>query len=348
MIQEPRMNMVIICMDDVHLKSIEYLLAEAMVDKADISDIECLTQYNAQPKDIDILLIEEKLYQQVISKQNCKNAYMLIEDEKNADLQEKIGNKNVIYKYSSIRSIIDKIDSRLLQNKKNIPNMNTKLISVYSPAGGCGKTTISIALASQLAQKGYKVLYISTEVLQDYQDIIGEDDNMPEQIAYRCKTHPQVAVEEMLRHIKKKDFEYFPTWKRLLPTYGMTSECLMEIATCIQKKNIYDYVVTELSCEIREQKLNFLYQSDRVVIVMRQDKRTVDKLQKLLDNVVEWRGQGVIVCNFYDETKPDYLRNKKLNIRYAVCERIRMLPDEQKLSDIISLHLLDNTTLAVM
>lgn len=85
--------------------------------------------------------------------------------------------------------------------------------------------------------------------------------------------------------------------------------------------------------------------ADRIPL---QDRRTVGKLQRLLDNVVEWRGQGVIVCNFYDETAPDYLKENKTGIKYAVCERIRTLSGEQAFMDITSLHLLEKTALAVM
>lgn len=348
--QGTKLNMLVVCQDEKYLKSIEYRLAEALADKVDISyisDYECLKVYNTKPKDIDILLIEEKLYKEVISRQNCKNVYLLVEDENIADGQEKAGNKNIIYKYSSIRVIIDKIDSRLLQNRQSTTNMNTKLVSVYSPAGGCGKTTVSVGLANQLGMKGYKVLYLSTEALQDYQTILDDTEYMPEQAGYQCGMQAERAVEEMLKYIKKSEFEYFPAWKRMLPAYGIGTEHLLNIAAHIQKKNIYDYIVVELSCEIQEKKLNFLYQSDRVVLVTRQDKKTVEKLKRFMANIVEWKGLGVIVCNFYEKEQMDFLAENQGKLKYAVCEHIEKMDTEPELQIMANMHILEKTAMAV-
>lgn len=345
-----KLNMLVVCQDEEYLKSIEYKLAEALAERVNISyisDCECLKIYNAQPKDIDILMIEEDLYKEVISRQNCKSVYLLLEDQNTVDRQESIGNKNVVYKYSSIRVIIDKIDGSLLQKKKSIANTNTKIVSVYSPIGGSGKTTIAVGLAKQLGMKGYKVLYISTETLSDYRFIINETEFMPEQIAYKCGTQEEKVAEELLRHVKKREFEFLLPWKRMLPAYGITTQQLMKIATLIQKKNIYDHIVIELSAEIQEQKLNFLNESDRVVLVTKQDKKSVERLKQFLGNVVEWKGLGVIVCNFFDAEKENYLEGEHCKLRYTVCEYIEKVIDESELQIMTDVHILEKTAIAV-
>lgn len=346
-----KLNVVVVCQDDKYLKSIEYRLSEALAEKANItyiSEQDSLKKYNAQPKDIDILLIDEISYKEVISRQNCKNVYLLIEDERIADIHEKEGNNNVIYKYSSIRSIIDKIDSKLLKDRQNTGKMSTKIVSVYSPAGGCGKTTISLGLAMQLGIKGYKVLYISTEAIQDYQEILDEHDCMPEQIGYLCNNQLERAAEEMLKYVKRSEFEYFPAFKRMAPAYGVKTEHLLKIASYIKNKNIYDYIVVELSCEVEEQKLNFIYQSEGVVLVMKQDEMIVRKLEKFLSNIVEWKGQSVIVCNFYDEMKMDYLTQNKSKLRYVVCEHIENMDSKPRLSKLAADHILEKTAVAIL
>lgn len=353
--QTSKLNMLVVCQDEQYLKSIEYRLAQALVDKVDISyisDYECLKIYNTQPKDIDILLIDESLYKEVISRQNCKNIYLLVEDENKADRQNEVGNNNIIYKYSSIRVIIDKIDSKLLQNRQNTSQASSKVVTVYSPIGGCGKTTVAIGLAYQLGMKGYKVLYLGTESLQDYQKIVGETEYMPEHIGYQCNMQISRAAEEMLKHVKKCEFEYFPAWKRMLPAYGIKIEHLLEVATYIQKKNVYDYIVVELSCEVYEAKLNFMYQSDRIVLVVKQDEESVGKLKQFLSNIVEWKGMGVIVCNFYDNDNEDYLMKSQGKLRYSVCECINKFDSEKfmtnnKLKSIDDLHILEKTAMVV-
>lgn len=348
--QGAKLNMLVVCLDEKYLKSIEYRLAEELAERVDISfisDNECLKAYNAQPKDIDILMIEENLYQEVISRQNCKNVYLLVDDENNINRQEKAGNRNVVYKYSSIRVIIDKIDGNLLQQRKSTTNMNTTLVSVYSPVGGSGKTTVSVGLANQLGMKGYKVLYINTESLSDYRLILDETEYMPDQVGYQCGMQVERAAEAMLKHVKKNEFEFFPPWKRMLPAYGITTQQLLNIATYIQKKNIYDHIVVELSGEIQEEKLNFLYQSDRVVLVAKQDKKTVEKLKQFMANVVEWKGLGVIVCNFYDATQTNFLTEGQSKLRYTICEYIDRMNEEPELQIMANKHILEKTALAV-
>lgn len=245
--QSPGLKMLVVCQDEEYLKSIEYRLAQALADKADISyisDYECLKEYNAQPKDIDILLIEEKLYQEVIKRQNCRNVYLLVEDEKKADRQEK-------------------------------------------------------------------------------------------------------AAEELLKNVKKSEFEYFPAWKRMLPAYGITTEHLLKIAACIQKKNLYDYMIVELSCEVQETKLNFLYQSDRVVLVTKQDRKTVEKLKQFMTDVVEWKGLGILVCNFYDSLQENCLTEERGKLRYTVCEYIEKLDTAPELQTLTNMHILEKTAMAV-
>lgn len=345
-----KLNMLVVCQDEEYLKSIEYKLAEALSEKTNISyisDYECLKIYNTQPKDIDILLIEEELYKEVISRQNCKSVYLLLEDQNKVERQESIGNNNVVYKYSSIRVIIDKIDGNLLQHTKNVSNANTKIVSVYSPIGGSGKTTVAVGLANQLGMKGYKVLYISTEALSDFRFILNETEYMPEQMGYKCSTQEEKAAEELLMHVKKSGFEFLLPWKRMLPAYGIKPQQLMKIATYIQKKNIYDHIVVELSSEIQEEKLNFLNESDRVVLVTKQDKKSVEKLKQFMTNVVEWNGMGLIVCNFYENEKENFLVGEQDILRYTVCEYVEKMMEEPQLQRMADMHVLEKTAVAV-
>lgn len=343
--------MLVVCCDDSYLETIEYKLVEALIDKVDISfisDYECLKQYNTHPKQIDILLIEETYFQEVMNKQNCKNVYILVENENIAQMQEKQGNLNIIYKYSSIRVIIDKIDSSLLQKRHDQGRMNTKIISVYSPIGGSGKTTIAVGLANKLGTKGYKVLYISTEMLQDYQYLLEETDYMPEKIGYLCNIQIEQAMESMLSFIKRREFEYFLPWKRMPATYGIRTEHLLQIAKLIQKRNIYDYIVVEVSSEIQEQKLNFLHQSEGVVFVTTQKENEVKRLQKMMDNLIAGNGQGVIVCNQFEQVKANYLEQYKDTLRYAICEYIEKYDDMSDIVTMLDSQVLEKTAMAVL
>lgn len=351
MIQTQKKYMVIVCCDEEYLKSIEYHLAKALCDKVELCFItskECLQEFNQSPKDIDILFIENSLYQEVINIQNCKQVFVLTEQESAVNTSKTQENITPIYKYSSVRSMIDVLSHSLLLDRQQNINETTKLVSVYSPNGGCGKTTIALGLASVLGKKGYKTLFISTDMEQDYQFVLEDTVFMPDPIGYQCKIQPEQAAELMLQHAQNREFVYFPAWKRILPAYGIETKHMLALADLLQKKNIYDYIVVELTCEMQEEKINFLNQSDRVVIVTRQDRQSVSRLQKFLENIVEWQGQTVIVNNFYQDARPNYLETFQENHKYTVCENIGIMEQGSALQELLEKHMLEMTATAIL
>lgn len=350
MINTQKKDLVFVCFDDEYNKSIECHLALALSNKVNIifiSNEQALQIFNETPKNIDFLFVDSRLFQEVVNRQNCKEVFILTEQEDvSANLE--VENCKYIYKYSSVRSMIDALGNSLLTSKLGSVNDSTKTVTVFSPEGGNGKTTIAIGLAMQLGLRGYKTLFISTDMLQDYQYMLDEYMLMPDEIGYQYSIQPESVVDYLLTNSKKKEFTYFPAWKRMLTSYGIDIAHIVKVIQTIKDRNIFDYIIVDMSSEIRQEKLNFLNQSDRVVLVAKQDIKSVYRLQKLAECMVESSGETVIVQNFYSENAEDFLSPYRTNMKYAVCEKIMRMDAESILLNLQRNHILEKTATAIM
>lgn len=343
-------KIVVICMDEEYISSIEYKLTEAFGQKAEfeyISNYQYFKKYMQEPQDIDILLIQMELYQEIIDKQNCPNIYLLTEDEevvKRGGAQE---NCRIIYQYASIRSMIDSLDSSILRAEEGKTQASTKLVSVFSVNGGSGKTTTALGLSGALARDGFKVLYLNTECLQDYQLFIQNMEYLPDSIGYQCVMDCERAAEMMLSKVRRNGFEYIPPFSKALASYQITIQSVVRIMEYIQKKNIYDYIVMELSQEMQPEKMNLLQKSDRIVIVTTQEEQAVAKLGLFFNGITEWRGQCFLICNHYKKERKDYLTNSGISLKYSICEYIEEQTEPITLKSLALTNLYDKTAVAV-
>lgn len=79
-------------------------------------------------------------------------------------------NLDGINKYQRVSSIVSEILGRFA---KVNPNLNTidsgyaRVTAVWSPAGGCGKTSVALAYAAQLVSGGNKTVYLSLQSFSD-------------------------------------------------------------------------------------------------------------------------------------------------------------------------------------
>ena len=339
-------RIVIVCLDDEYVQSLEYKLTEAF--GADnrvefITDYEYFREFFGGFQEIDLLLIQEELHREAMVGQNPKEVYLLTEDEDTAGLKK--GGQKYIYKYSSIRKMMDTMDAHYLDRQGAKGQENTKLVSVYSVNGGSGKTTASLGIATALAADGFKVLYMNTECFQDYRLLLGDRDVMPNEIGYRYALDSERFFQEMSAYIKQDGFEYFPPFIKPLASYQITPEAIFKQVEAICKQKKYDYLILELSPEMNQKKMEILQKSDRLVLVTLQSAHAVEKLQLLTDELTELSGQCVLLCNHFDSEKEDHLKESGAAKRYAISEYV--MEQEMSLLNIRERQLFKKTAVAI-
>ncbi len=339
-------RIVIVCLDEEYIQSLEYKLTEAMGTNNSVEFItkyECFREFIAYLQEVDLLLVQEELYQEAIARQSFRKVYILTENEQMAELEK--GNKKYIYKYSSIRKMMDAMDAHDLTGHEGKTQEDTKLVSVYSVNGGSGKTTAAVGIAAALASDGYKVLYMSSECFQDYQLLLEEEAVMPNEIGYRYALDSEQILPEMLEHIRQKGFEYFPPFVKPLASYKITPKAVFRQAEAICAQKRYDYLILELSPEMDQEKMEILMKSDRIVLVTLQDAKAVAKLQLLTDELTELSGQCVLLCNRFHPEEENHLEESSAAKRYAVSEYVE--EQEANLRCICERQLFRKTSVAI-
>jgi len=125
----------------------------------DFCDLEIIME----EKNIDILLIEEEAWLKYSEKETNVTVILLCNDLITLNKAE----LDCIYKFQSVYNIskqLKEIYSRLKPEMISLSNKNqAKLLLVYSPLGGSGKTTISLALSNIFNNIGLEVFYLNLE-----------------------------------------------------------------------------------------------------------------------------------------------------------------------------------------
>ena len=91
-----------------------------------------------------------------------------------------------------------------------------------------------------------------------------------------------------------------PPFKNLPVSYQMKFSVYSQIVDYLRDKNIYDYIVVELSSELEADKLVFLKNCDWKVLLTTQDKIAVGKLEALLSNMLDFdRNILILTAGYY-------------------------------------------------
>ncbi len=338
-----------VCFDTEYISSVEYTWTKALGNNAEfeyICDKNYFWHYLNVPRDIDILLIEKDYYLEAISRQNCKNVYILTEDEME---NIKIGNVNVkaLFKYASVRVILDILKTDSPKNSMTDGQLKTKLLSVYAINGGCGKTTTAIGVAAQLAKSGHKVLYFNSDCFQDHGYIVKTETTLADDVACHCVMDCENATKMILQNVEKNVFEYVPPFSKPLAAYQITFEATKRIMNCLLSRNLYDYLVLELPQELDGERLEVLQKSDRVLLVTTQSKHASERLKIFMEGLTEIHGQIVIACNRYHKERQNYLQESAEQWKDEIAEYIEEQEAEVTLTQIAEKNLFVKTAVAI-
>ncbi|WP_010248088.1 AAA family ATPase [Acetivibrio cellulolyticus] len=275
-----RLKLIIADTDETYVESIAgyfMLNYSQRFQVSSFTDKACLVEYlSDESNKIDVLLIDSELYSREILKGNVATVILLTVDRVSSESNEYY----TISKYQQGDKIVSDIFNIYAQKDDgDIINITgekkTKVVAVYSPIGGSGKTTISTSCAIQCAQKGLKVFYLNLEDFQStalFCDCRG-GQNLSN-ILYYLKDKSknlQLRIESAKCIDGEYNIHYFCPPESLLDLQDSKPEELKTLLGELKSMGQYDIVYVDMSSSFDDRNISILDSSDEILLVLPQD-----------------------------------------------------------------------------
>lgn len=284
--------------DISYLSKIELMFLREYGEEIDlelITDAEYLDRLLQTPQQIDILVVQEDFWKEDYRKQNVKHIFFLTETESRTDSVPGITN---IYKYSSVQNIVHTINvvlKHLVQGREN--KLEKKVVLVYSPQGGSGKTTIALGAAKALHQLGNHVLYIDAESIQipAFQENL---EKWADRSLVQALSVGRFSKENLESNIEHGDVDCLLPFQYSLVGNGIRDMNYMPLIQAVKMTMPYDFIIVDTSNEFNDFKAQMMASADQVIIPCLQDEQGAAKIEALIHNInASDKNKYVFVCN---------------------------------------------------
>lgn len=257
-------------------------------------------------ENIDILLLtREFLSESENLLENINIKVLLSDGVASSDDQ----NYHIIHKYQAVDNIIAQI-MEVFTEKKSIKNISldgkkTKLVSVYSPIGGVGKTSVSLALAAKLAEYGTSVMLISLEGLGSFfapllgtgtcaltNVMLGVLDNS-ESIIYKTESNKTFD--------NRYGFYYLEPPECFRDITDVNSKELNTLFTKFKNSGKYDYIVVDMESKADNSIFSVFNHSDSIIFVTSPEPLSYYKTQSFIKQFkkIDLADQSDLVEKFF-------------------------------------------------
>ncbi|MCR5830205.1 MAG: hypothetical protein K6F93_07680 [Lachnospiraceae bacterium] len=274
-----------------------------------------------------MLIVSEELYNPILNKHDIEKIIVLAETVDDATTHNPIAR---ISKYTSPKEIFSKIIGISGNSIRALPDNNgTQIVSVYSAFGGAGKTTISLGLATRLAQGYKKVLYINAGWINSFGFRLKDPSTMSSVDARAIGSCADDSMYDAVKRvIRKEGFSYLPPFGLPLISLGVDYGIYEKLAESAKKSKEYDFIIVDADSGFDRYKASLLKLSDKVVVVTKQDKASQSVTDILISSIIDSNNEKYLfVCNEFggeanlDEVDPN--RNRSGCIE----ETIEKIPD---------------------
>ncbi|WP_455487386.1 hypothetical protein, partial [Clostridium sp.] len=230
--------------DERYLVPLELKFTEEFGEKAEIiviTDKEYLKSFFSTPQNIDVLIINEDLYDEEYEKQDISNVFLLSEVDNSMQTENMILKR--IYKYTSVKQIyndvVNNMSSETLKTIGDRENNETEFIMVYSPSGGSGNTLVSMGIAGALSKCNKRVLFISTEVLQGFNYYLSNNEYISNNFEKHLHNHSENIVEVLKGAIRKECFDYLLPFRQATNSYNIKLDDYRYLLESLRKSGDY-------------------------------------------------------------------------------------------------------------
>lgn len=295
--------------DTLELKFLETLRDNVRLEI--ITDPEYFKEFFATPRTADVLVVGEELFEDELLRHDIKHRIRILSEY--IDSETKGQNIVKVYKYSTSKEIYAEI-MRGINAGSAGEKEKSRLVMVYSPIGGSGKTTVALGVCAALSSIN-KVLYVNAESMNTFGVFLENAQSLPgeayEQLSFGNKD-VYGGLKPYIARNGEDGFFYLPPSANSLSSAGGDLRALYEFAGAARASGEFDYVVVDVDSSYTNAKGVLMTNADKVLIVYQQDRVSAHKMDMLQKNVsCTDTEKYIFVCNKYKPEKMNYFLSKK-------------------------------------
>lgn len=280
------------------------------IDLEAITDLSYFEHFFSGPKEMDLLIIAESLYDQRLEKHNIEKVLLLTEEENTFWIKD--ARVFEIYKYSGLKELFQLIESKDLGifTDQETGRNNTSLILVTSASGGCGKTTLALALCTRLARDHHRVLYLDAEELPDA-SCLPEGPASEGAALYAGVSEEKEdflkTLKSLIQRSNEKGFDYLPPMRGPLSSSGLSMGIYEILLAVLKGSREYDEIIVDTDHVLSEEKARLLTLADRILLLSKPEDSAVKRLDSFLNHLSDVREPRYLLvlndmCNGNDES----------------------------------------------
>lgn len=260
-----------------------YILEHSnLYDVVSFTEKEYLIEYLASDCP-DIMLLSRDLAESNILDMVSGSMVLILGDNS----EEYLGKYSCINKYQKTENIIKEITFRYAESvgDKSIisgASQGAEIICVYSPSGGSGKTTVSLAAAAGLVKSGMNTAYLNLEKFNSsYVYLNGEGGESLSEVFLKLKNNTPGLSFEIMRVLNTdpSGLKFFSPPESAMEFNEMTGDEIFTLVREVANIAELDCLIVDLPSEFNKTILDLLKLAGKIIYVTENSPAGIYKTQ---------------------------------------------------------------------
>ena len=279
-------KMILADYDERYLKELAYFFMERVpqLELVTFTKKEKMYQYLEQGNVIDILVVDEML-----AVDKLKDLTPDVTRIAMSMSMSGIDGFEVIKKYQKMENLSDTILLKYAEEKGTLETVkgenDTKIAAFFNPAGGTGKTVLSLALATAGVMAGLRVLYLNLEEIDSVNDVLGKTEGTLSDVFLALKTkgmNAGIKLKGSAGIESSAGFYYVSGVESISEYEEINDKDLQKLLWAIAELAIYDLVIVNQASGFTEKTKVILKEADIILAPVIAEEGNMAKWQRLL------------------------------------------------------------------
>ena len=254
----------------------------------------------------------------------------------------------IVKKYQRMENLMNEVLLKYAQDSGTLEtvrgNSHTRMAAFYSPAGGTGKTTLSLALAASGAKSGLRTLYLNLEEIDSVKWVLRPTPGCLTDLFLMMDVNwvqMGIKLKESIGMEPDAGFFYISGVESISEYEEIRGDIIQKVLGAVRELSSYDLVILDLGSGFTEKTRRVLEEADVIFIPATAGEGSRAKLQRLLEESAIHEKYDALFDKMnliFNRTRADGMeieRQSGAMNRIPCCAAIPFLPVLSNLSSIL-------------